>query len=166
MADILQEDLPSYELSLRVIAMRNVMAKEPSNDYTMRYINRWYSKEFNTPLHLVEALPRHDILLHYYESVYLQLKDDDKREAELNETIQELINPKDQTKAEAEKVEAYEFEKLIEEQEAKKVKEPDKPKLIVSPIDLDEDQPVSINFQDLNKLDELEGKVEPLVGLK
>ena len=44
MADILQEDLPSYELSLRVIAMRNVMAKEPSNDYTMRYINRWYSK--------------------------------------------------------------------------------------------------------------------------
>src|ERR1700690_2817823 len=119
MADILQEDLPSYELSLRVIAMRNVMAKEPSNDYTMRYINRWYSKEFNTPLHLVEALPRHDILLHYYESVYLQLKDDDKREAELNETIQELINPKDQTKAEAEKVEAYEFEKLIEEQEAK-----------------------------------------------
>jgi hypothetical protein len=165
MADILQEDLPSYELSLRVIAMRNVMAKEPSNDYTMRYINRWYSKEFNTPLHLVEALPRHDILLHYYESVYLQLKDD-KREAELNETIQELINPKDQTKAEAEKVEAYEFEKLIEEQEAKKVKEPDKPKLIVSPIDLDEDQPVSINFQDLNKLDELEGKVEPLVGLK
>jgi hypothetical protein len=165
-ADILQEDLPSYELSLRVIAMRNVLSKNPPNDYTMRYISRWYSKEFSTPLHVVDTLPRHDVLLAYYESMYSEMKEDPKREQELNEHIQELVSPKDQSKAEAEKVEAFEFEKLVEEQEAKKGKEPDKPKLIVAPIDLDEDQPVSINFCDTNRLDELEGLSEPLVGLK
>jgi hypothetical protein len=145
--------------------MRNVLAKEPPFDYSMRYISRWYSEKFHTPLHVVDTLPRHDVLLAYYESVFGEMKDDPKREQELNEQIQGLLNPKDVNKEEQEKIETYEFEKLVAEQEAKKTKEPPKPKLVIPPIDLDEDGPVSMNFQGLDNLDELEGKVEPLVGL-
>jgi hypothetical protein len=104
------------------------------------------------------------VLLAYYESVFGEMKDDPKREQELNEQIQSLLNPKDVNKEEQEKVDAYEFEKLVAEQ-AKITKEPPKPKLVIPPIDLDEDGPVSMNFQDLSKLDELEGKTEPLIGL-
>jgi hypothetical protein len=159
------QDLPSYELALRLVAMRNVLAKEPSNDYTMRYISRWYSEKYHTPLHVVDSLPRHDVLLAYYETVYSEMRDDPKREQELNEQLHSLLNPKDTDKEERERVEAFEFEQVIAEQESKKIKEPPKPIQTVTPIDLDSDEPVSMNFVDIDKLDQLEN-LDGLVGLK
>lgn len=163
------QDLPSYELSLRLVAMRNVLSKDPPQDYTHRYINRWYSVKFNTPLHVVDTLPRHEVLLAYYESIYFEMNEGGpEQEQALNTEIQNLINPVDLTKEEAARVEDYLFEKKIEE-EAKKTKDnpvKPRPKMVVGPIDLDEEGPVSLNFADINKLDLLEGTDEPLVGLK
>ena len=159
-------DLPSYETSLRLIALRNVLAKEPPNDYRIRTIHRWYSTHFHTPLHVVDTLPRHDVLIAYYETVYGEMNEDPKREGEVNDEIASLINPPDVNEAEAERVKEYLFLKTIEESEKNKKLEPLKTKPVITPIDLDDGGPVSMTFADINKLDELEDKTEPLVGLK
>ena len=146
--------------------MRNVMAEEPPQDYIQRHINRWYSEKFHTPLHEVDELPRHDVLLTYYECCYADMRDGGKdRESELDETIQGLINPRDLGKEEAAKVDDYLFLKKVAEEEAKKSPIKLKPKMVVSPIDLDEEGPVSMTFADINKLDELEEITDSLVGL-
>ena len=162
------QDLPSYELALRLVAMRNVLSKDAPQDYTHRVINRFYSMKFHTPLHVVDTLPRHDVLLAYYESIYSEMSEGGpEQEQALNTEIQNLINPADATKEEAERVADFELIKMAEEEAIKKAKEPQKPKpkLVVGPIDLDEEGPVSMSFADISKLDELEGTDEPLVGL-
>jgi len=161
------KELLSYELALRIVAMRNVLADDPPNDYTLRHIYRWYSKTFNTPLHVVDTLPRHFILLHYFESNYETLRDDHQLEQQLNEQIQELINPKDQSTEEIAKVQDFLFEKKLAEENAKVKKEPPKPKPIIQPIDLDNDGEINLQFDDLGKLeDALDPVSKSLVGLK
>ena len=145
--------------------MRNVLAKESPNDYRIRKIMRWYSEKYHTPLHVVDTLPRHDVLVAYFESTYESLRDDPAKESVLNEEIQELINPKDQAVDDAARAEEYLFQKKIEETEKNKKSEPPKPKPVISMPDLDGGE-VSMTFADINKLDELEGKTESLVGLK
>lgn len=161
------KDLPSYEMSLRIIAMRNVMSQDPPNDYTLRHIYRWYSKEFHTPLHVVDNLPRHFILTHYYEAHYEALRDDSQAENSLNEEIQGLINPKDESAEEVMRVQDFLFEKKLAEENAQKKKEPPKPKPTIQPIDLDNDGEISMQFADL---EELEKSIDPLgkslIGLK
>jgi hypothetical protein len=39
-------------------------------EYWLRHIFRWYSKTFHTPLHVVDAIPLHDILIAYFEERY------------------------------------------------------------------------------------------------
>lgn len=168
MADVVDsKELPSYELSLRLVAMRNVMADSPPNDYTLRHIYRWYSKTFNTPLHVVDNLPRHFILLHYFESQYETLRDDHQLESQLNEQIQGLINPKDESAEEIIKMQDFLFEKKLAEENAKAKKESPKPKPIIQPIDLDNDGEISMQFADLEELEGVVGSVsKSLVGLK
>jgi hypothetical protein len=107
-------------------------------------------------------------LIAYYETVYSEMNEDPKREGEVNDEIASLINPPDVNEAEAERVKEYLFLKTIEESEKNKKLEPPKSKPIIGPIDLDleDGSPVSMTFANLDRLDELEEKSEPLVGLK
>jgi hypothetical protein len=67
----------------RLLAMLSVDKKDP--DYVYRFIMRWYSREFATPLHEVEELPVEDVLLHFFECRYEGMEDHD-----LDEEIEDL----------------------------------------------------------------------------
>jgi hypothetical protein len=62
-------------------------------DYLLRYILRWYSRTFATPLHEVDALPLEDVLEHYFECQAEDMEDEDKDEvlARLIETRSERL---------------------------------------------------------------------------
>jgi hypothetical protein len=62
-------------------------------DYRLRYINRWYSKTFHTPLHVVDDLPTEDVLIHFYECQF-----EDLEEAERLKSISELLESIDERK--------------------------------------------------------------------
>ena len=92
---------------LKVLAMHAVV--ESPLDYNLRYIFRWYSQTFNTPLTEVEELPLEDVLQHYWESQYEELED----EAQAEE-ITRLLMPEEKLKRlrreeDAEDAEAFEF---------------------------------------------------------
>lgn len=57
--------------------MREVTADDPSAEYTLRQVFRWYSEKFHTPLDRVADLLLHDVLQHYYEAQYEDLRADD-----------------------------------------------------------------------------------------
>lgn len=59
--------------------------------YQVRRILRWYSREFHTPLHVVEDLPLDDVIQVYFECEFevLSAKDRLKRAADLIETEEE-----------------------------------------------------------------------------
>jgi HEPN domain-containing protein len=78
-----------YYKALRVLALAEVIKDNPSAQYSLRRVFRWYSKEFHTPLHIVEELPTHDVLTHYYESHYEGLEDDSNK---LNDELVELAS--------------------------------------------------------------------------
>jgi hypothetical protein len=73
--------------ALRLDALAGVLI-EPKGELTeedrqrfLRRIFRWYSREFATPLHIVESLPVIDVLRHYYEAK-VDAMDEDALEAE------------------------------------------------------------------------------------
>ena len=59
---------------------------QPTMESFLRSVFRYYSKTFNTPLHLVETLPLEHVLLNVYEDQFSQYDEDDK-EYLLNKTI-------------------------------------------------------------------------------
>lgn len=59
-----------YFKACRALALHAVISDDPAPDYSLRRVFRWYSEKFHTPLHLVEELPVHDILQHYYEATF------------------------------------------------------------------------------------------------
>jgi hypothetical protein len=81
---------------LQILAFAEVTAKEKSADYSIRYIMRWYSKTFHTPLHLVQTLQLTDILTAYFESRYEQMD-----ELDLAEERKELLKSDEERAAEA-----------------------------------------------------------------
>ena len=118
----------SLSKSLRIIALKSVL--DPDVDYFHRHVFRWYSKQFHTPLHIVDSLPLEDVLMAYYESRYEDLAGDEDR-TRLIEELQELTETdaerwkREMGTVEADKVSDDEFiKKLIEEEKAKK-KKPD-----------------------------------------
>jgi hypothetical protein len=70
-------------------AMRAVMNGD--EEYQTRRILRWYSREFHTPLHVVEDLPLEDVYRQFFESNFEGLSEQKrlKRAAELTETDEE-----------------------------------------------------------------------------
>ena len=58
----------NYFHYLQLKAFDNVF--NPTDDYLQRKICRWYSKEYNTPLHQVLEMSFDNILTHYYESMF------------------------------------------------------------------------------------------------
>lgn len=110
--------------ALQLNALNSVL--NPDYDYHHRQLQRWYSKEFYTPLHIVEELPIEDIVTTFYECRYQELKDDDE-EGKLAEEIQQLIETDEERfrremKEQSDSNDDDEFYKKVLEEEAKKKK--------------------------------------------
>ena len=54
--------------------------KKKDNEYLLRFVCRWYSREFHTPLHLVENYPVEEVLQHFFECRYETMEDEDLEE--------------------------------------------------------------------------------------
>lgn len=129
---------------IRVLALASVVKQ--NGEYFLRYIFRWYSKEFATPLHVVESLPLEDILMHFYECRYEEMEQPHREEE-----IHRLIKSKEQLLQEkreedAEDAELWEFAKtavpLVQ----------NKPVVVVKPTPtIQEPLPegISLSFEDL-----------------
>lgn len=110
-------------LTARRLAMAAVLERD--RDYQLRYIFRWYSKTFSTPLHQVEELPLQDVLQAWYETQYDALVADDAREEDLQNEMVELTETDEEAAARQmtesrEQDEAEQFAKEIEEEERQK----------------------------------------------
>jgi hypothetical protein len=66
-----------YE-ALRIIALRG--AYKPDSESNLRYVMRWYSKTFHTPLHEVYDLPLEDIWMAFFEERYHDMEREDLEE--------------------------------------------------------------------------------------
>jgi septal ring factor EnvC (AmiA/AmiB activator) len=77
--------------ALRILALKEAVNKQQSNDYQLRSIFRWYSKTFHTPLHLVYNLPELDVLQAYYEDAYEHLSESAQESAESKSKLDELV---------------------------------------------------------------------------
>lgn len=84
--------------ALRILALKEALSEEPSYDYFIRKVFRWYSKTFSTPLHQVADLPLFDVMQAYYEDIYSNLADE-KDTPEFHEQLSNLSK----TEAELEK---------------------------------------------------------------
>lgn len=58
----------SFFRAVQQIALAAVL--EPDQDAMLRRIQRWYSRQFSTPLHRVQGLPLLDVLTAFYEDRY------------------------------------------------------------------------------------------------
>lgn len=82
----------SHAGSIRLIALRDVLL-EPE-EYLVRKVCRWYSRELRTPLTEVLLLPWDEVLRHYFEAKY-----EDMDEAELEQERIDLIQTEDERRA-------------------------------------------------------------------
>lgn len=110
-----------YPKAIQLNALHAVVKHD--NEYMIRYILRWYSKTFFTPLHIVETLPFQDILQHYWETYYEdreapEIEDDIK---ELTETPEEKASREEKEKVKKDKDEEF-FKKAKQKAEAEKNK--------------------------------------------
>jgi len=106
--------------AIKLIALRNVIRSDAHYGY--RYICRWYSEKFSTPLHMVETLPISEVLLAYYECHYENLKEEE-RQKELEELLETEDERRDrELKENLEEVEREEFAKITEAEEERRAK--------------------------------------------
>lgn len=71
------EDLDLLK-AIRLCAFRAV--QKGDSDYILRFIFRWYSREFSTPLREVEEIPLDTILEHFFECRYEAMSDEERDE--------------------------------------------------------------------------------------
>lgn len=64
---------------------------DPDEQAFYRKICRWYSKNFFTPLHIVEALPTDQILTNYYEASMEQIPYNDLYDIVMEDFLPELV---------------------------------------------------------------------------
>lgn len=106
--------------AIRVLALLAVL--EQDNEYWLRFIRRWYSHHFHTPLVAVEDIPMAFVLQNFYEAFY-ERQDEDKLEAErqdLAKTAEERWQ--DVMKQAVAKAEDADFQRFAEAQaEAERV---------------------------------------------
>lgn len=107
-----------YYSALRLHAIRAV--QKPDIDSNLRYIHRWYSKTFHTPLHVVADLDPEDILTAFYETTYEDMSEED-REQEIRELLETDEEKSARLRAkDEERADAYEFAKHTAEEERRK----------------------------------------------
>jgi hypothetical protein len=95
---------------LKEIALANVV--DPNSEYFYRFICRWYSKTFHTPLHEVFTLPFQDVALAYFEEGYEMMEEEDRFE-----DMMKAVDPDFDSKEEES---IQEFISMIEEEEENK----------------------------------------------
>lgn len=105
-----------YFDSIRIRALASVM--DPDHDDVMIDIFEWYSKEFSTPLHVVQHdLPLDDVLGAYFRHIYKAMPPEDRH----NHAIWLLETPEERAeRAAKDKNEDEEFLRKAAEQNAKK----------------------------------------------
>ena len=104
--------------AIRTIAMRDVV--EGTSAYNIRYILRWYSKTFYTPLRDAEMIPLNDVFCHFFESRYEEMSEED-REAEIFDLLlSEDEKDKQLKEQEAEEDEADLFAAEAQEEDSSK----------------------------------------------
>jgi len=100
-----------YE-ALRLVALQG--AYKPDAESNVRYVMRWYSKTFHTPLHEVYDLPLDDVWLAFYEERYQDLQREDLED----EVTKALESPEARNEREmedeVEKASELEFTKMSE----------------------------------------------------
>jgi hypothetical protein len=115
---------------IQLIALASV--EDPTWTSKFREICRWYSKEFSTPLHYVEyELSPDYVLRHYYESIFLELKNNPEDSAairyqNLKDTVMGLTSPEEQDEDDdkwAEEINRQIKEEQEKEEKARKNKE-------------------------------------------
>jgi hypothetical protein len=90
------------------IALNSVLANH--SEYFYRHVCIWYSKEFNTPLHVVQTeLNPDNIMLHYFETFYEKLD-----EEQLHTEVIKAIDP-DWNQSEEEDINAFVSMLVVEE---------------------------------------------------
>lgn len=107
-----------YDSALRLLALQAV--QKPDMPAHTRYIHRWYSKTFHTPLHVVAELDPQDVFVAYYEATYEDMTEDERESAiaELLKTPEELRA--DKLAKDHERADIFEFAKITEAEERKK----------------------------------------------
>ena len=132
------------------------MLDKPDFDAQWRRVSRWYSKTFATPLHLVDDLPRLDVLQAYYEDLYENLEDD-----KLHLELEELLKPVDELQKALDKSKGEsdmdDLEKLVKAENAKAKKSPKDPKVAAKEM-------IKVT-EDLGRaLTDIKKSIEPLEG--
>jgi hypothetical protein len=92
--------------AVKLIALKNVMCAGIDGsgrdvDAQWRLVARWYSKTFSTPLHIVDNLPRLDIIQAFFEERYDSMDD-----GELHIELQELLKDENELKRSLDKSKA------------------------------------------------------------
>jgi hypothetical protein len=98
--------------AIKTLAMAAVVSEDDS--YNLRYIQRWYSKEYSTPLADVEDIPSQDLLQTYFEVRYEDMAATDRKQE-----IERLLETEEEHRLrcreeDAEEASLAEFAKQIE----------------------------------------------------
>ncbi len=101
---------PDYYKSLQILAAQAV--KKGTPDYFERYMLRWFSKTFHTPLYLVKEMELEEVLQAFYEEHYAAL-DDEKLSQELRELLETAEERSARIKAEED--EELMVQKMVEQ---------------------------------------------------
>lgn len=109
--------ITSWVKAIQVIALAECKKLEPSSEFNLRGIKRWYSKNFHTPLHLVNNIPEYDILQAYYEETYSSMD-----QGEINNEIARLLDKKDSLAEAEDQLAMAKLLKQAQEEEAAKDK--------------------------------------------
>lgn len=71
--------------AVKLNALESVV--NPDSEYYLRFMFRWYSKTFHTPLHTVPDLPLVEVLTAYYENMYENMKEEDLHDERLRSSM-------------------------------------------------------------------------------
>lgn len=85
--------------AIQILALKEVISKEPSADFGFRSVARWYSKTFATPLDRVYSLPTLDVLQAYYEDRYEELSNSEAGHMEVRQLLEELSKSDEELEA-------------------------------------------------------------------
>lgn len=128
---------------------------KPDSRAFFRKICRWFSEKFNTPLPMTEDMPKEYILEHYFESIYGDMDEEDRKE-EIRILLETPEERQIRLKLEAEEEdgflaeleeEAKEFEGMDIVEISKKLKQKKKIKKAL-PDGFDLKEPQSLKFEE------------------
>ena len=143
--------------AIRFRALYNVL--HPDYHYSIRYIIRWYSRTFSTPIAQVMELPLDEVLLHYYECHYEEM-DETQVQFEIDHLLEsEEIRASKIREEEAREVEDVQFQRQVEGEEAsaqeeKNVKANSEPQPPLPRLDAPIPPDMSVKFLDPNLFEE------------